>query len=67
MGKRGKEMLERAHQGAPNDIFAKVLFLGNTDREREFITEKSKSRHLLSEIFPGNSEIEQYFKNILNN
>jgi len=65
--KRGKEMLERAHQNAPNDLLTKVLFLGSTDREREYRTEKSKLEFLLSELFPGDSAIEQYFKDVLTN
>jgi hypothetical protein len=65
---KGKEMLEKAHQYDKGNLLVKVFYLGSSNRH---IKKYKKARedlkpHLL-ELFPGDTAIEQYFKDGLGN
>jgi len=68
--RRGKSLLEKAYRNYPNNPLAKVLFLGSINRPTKDQTTKYDEarmaiRPFLLSLFPGNTEIERYFKDVL--
>ncbi len=62
---RGKAMLKKAYRNYPNNPLVKVLFLGSTERTREYNNARIELKPYLSSLFSGDTAIEQYFKEIL--
>jgi len=64
---KGKSMLEKAYRNFSNNPLAKVLFLGSIDQTKECDKAKMRLKLSLSSLFPGDTAIEKYFKEILSN
>lgn len=62
---RGKDMVNMAHSLYPNDQVATVLNLGAQNSTQEYVKAKESLRCSLNAIFPGQTAVEQYFKEIL--
>jgi hypothetical protein len=68
--RRGKSLLEKAYHNYPDNPLAEVLFLGSINRPTKDQTIKYNASRIaikpfLTSLFPGNTEIERYFKDIL--
>jgi hypothetical protein len=66
--KTGNEMMEKGYNLNKQNLLASVLFWGSKRNELHFYSECRKliQPHLAS-LFPGETEIEKYFKDILSN
>ena len=62
---RGKEMLLHSNQIAPDNLISKVLYLGTLNNSDDYLTTKLQLAPLLTNIFQGQTVIEEYFKDIL--
>jgi len=62
---KGKSMLEKAYRNFPDNQLAKVLFFGSIDQTKKYDEAKMMLKPSLSSLFPGDTAIEQYFKEIL--
>ncbi|MCL2311030.1 MAG: hypothetical protein FWC41_00865 [Firmicutes bacterium] len=62
---KGKAMLEKSYRNNPNNLLAKVLFFGTTDKTKEYNKAREEIKPLLTTLFPGKTAIEQYFKEVL--
>lgn len=62
---KGKDMLLLATRTAPNNLIAKVLYLGTQGVSDEYLMFKAQLAPHLNELFTGCTAIEEYFKDIL--
>jgi hypothetical protein len=62
---KGKSMLEKAYNNYPDNPLVRVLFLGLADETKKYNDAKIELKPHLSSLFPGETAIEQYFKEIL--
>lgn len=62
---KGKEMQKQAHLICPEDPIVKIFYLGVTNDTRAYIKAKEELPENALQIFPGKSELEEYFKHIL--
>lgn len=63
--KKGKEMLLRSTQLAPDNLIARVLCLGSQCESTEYLSVKKRVALQLKDALPGQTAIELYFKDIL--
>lgn len=62
---RGKEMLLRSTQLAPNNLIARVLYLGSQRESAEYLAVKRSLVLQLNNALSGQTAIETYFRDIL--
>ena len=62
---KGKEMLRLAYERAPDDLLVKTLWLGTVDCEDKYAETKQQLSSMLDALFPNETIVEQYFKDIL--
>ena len=62
---RGKEMLLRSTQLAPDNLIARVFWLGSQCESAEYLAEKSRLALQLNNDLFGKTAIETYFNEIL--
>lgn len=62
----GKEMLKQAYMNEPNNKLFKALYLGITNNSNK-LTEDAKQnlKDTIQHLFPKNTEVEEYFKEVL--
>lgn len=64
--KRGKGMLARSVQMDPDNLLSKVLYLGaRPDASEAYALTKKQLAPYLHAVFPGNTAIEVYFRDVL--
>ncbi len=61
---KGLSMLEKAYKNSSN-LLTKVFFLGTTNNVKEYEAVKADLNSILLELFPGETAVEKYFKDIL--
>lgn len=62
----GKDMLKSAYRNEPENMFYKALYLGATSKSSKLIeSTKKELRYILPNLFPNNTEIEKYFREVL--
>ncbi len=61
----GKKMLKRANELYPQNPLYNVLYLGTTHNILEYKKAKQTLTPMISTFFPGETTIEQYFKDVL--
>lgn len=62
---KGKSMLQKAYHLSQNNILAKVLFYGSINDVMKGNKAKEEIKPILVDLFPGNTSIEQYFREML--
>ena len=63
---QGKDMLKLAYRNEPENMFYKALYLGATSKLSKLIeSTKKELRYILPNLFPNNTEIEKYFREVL--
>lgn len=63
---KGKHMLKLAHLNEPENKLYKVLYLGtNNNLDKIVINAKQELNKIIQQLFPQNTEIEKYFKEVL--
>lgn len=62
---QGKYILKLAHSNEPENIFYTVLYLGTTNDLNKSIVAKEDLNSIVQQLFPQNTEVEKYFKEIL--
>jgi len=62
---KGIEMLRKSSVLDPNDLLAKTLYLGTSAHSPEYAEAKKRLSSQLSSLFPGETAIELYYKDIL--
>ena len=62
---KGKEMLLNSNMLNPDDIVARILFLGTTSDYTEYNEKKVLIFSMLEKYFPNDTAIELYFRDIL--
>ena len=62
---RGKRLLQSAVQLEPVNLIAKVFYLGTQTISEEYLTLKAQVAPCLEQLFPGDSAVEVYFKDVL--
>ena len=62
---RGKRLLQSAVQLEPDNLIAKVFYLGTQTISEEYLTLKAQVAPCLEQLFPGDSAVEVYFKDVL--
>jgi len=63
---KGKKMLLKSNRLNPDDVIAKILYLGITSNFTKYNEAKALISSALVEYFPNETAIEVYFKDILN-
>ena len=64
----GKDMLKSAYENEPKNILYKTLYLGTTNCPNKTIDDaKHELNKIIQNLYPQNTEIEEYFKEILQN
>ena len=62
----GKGMLKSAYENEPKNILYKTLYLGTTNCTNKTIDDaKHELNKIIQNLFPQNTEIEEYFKEVL--
>lgn len=61
---KGRQMIKIAHQKNPNHQLVKVMYLAMTNNVKGYKKARIELLLHLPELFPGNSYIEEYFKDI---
>ena len=62
---RGKHLLQLAVQLEPDNLIARVFYLGTQAISEEYLTLKAQVVPCLKRLFPGDSAVELYFKDVL--
>jgi len=62
---KGRSMLQKAYHLSQNNILAKVLFYGSINDVMKGNEAKEEIKPILADLFPGNTSIEQYFREML--
>ena len=62
---RGIERLRLAYERDPNDLIAKAFWLGTKNGEKEYADTKKQLLPILDALFPNDTAVEKYFKEIL--
>ena len=65
MGTAWKAPLQSAVQLEPDNLIAKVFYLGTQTISEEYLTLKAQVAPCLEQLFPGDSAVEVYFKDVL--
>jgi hypothetical protein len=63
--KKGRDMMSLATDIRPGDAIARAVYLGSGKASRAYARAKSQPRPVLSHTFPGNTAIEEYFRDVL--
>lgn len=63
--KKGREMMALAVDICPGDLIVRTVYLGSGKGSRAYVRAKRQLRSVLSDIFPGNTAIEEYFRDVL--
>lgn len=62
---KGKILLEKAYKSSPNELIYKVAYLGSLSKPtKDYKQARQQLKMCLSNLFPGNTLIEEYFKDI---
>jgi len=61
---KGIEMLRKSSDLDPNDLMAKTLYLGTSAHSSEYAEAKKCLSSQLSSLFPNETAVEIYFKDI---
>lgn len=63
---KGKDMLKLAYANEPENKLYKALYLGtNNNLDKAIIEAKKDLNNIIQQLFPQNTEIEEYFKEVL--
>ena len=63
---QGKDMLQLAYTNEPENKLYKALYLGTYNNSSKLIEDtKQELNDILQHLFPNNTEIEEYFKEVL--
>lgn len=63
---KGKDMLKLAHINEPENKLYQVLYLGTSNNtDKTTIDTKKNLNYIIQQLFPQNTEIEEYFKEVL--
>lgn len=63
---QGKDMLKLAYRNEPENMLYKALYLGATSKSSKLIENTKKElKYILPNLFPNNTEIEKYFREVL--
>lgn len=62
---RGRNMLLHSTQIMPENLIARVLYLGTQKESAQYIAEKKQLSSQVNDFFSGQTAIEKYFKEVL--
>lgn len=65
--RKGGELLCRAKTLEPENCLYKVTYLGIGKMTDEYVETRQKLQKVLSDFFPGNTMIEEYFREVFSN
>lgn len=61
---KGREMISRSADICPDDMVIKTVYLGLGEASEEYTGTKEQARLILSDAFPGDTAIEEYFRDV---
>ena len=63
---KGKDMLKLSYINEPENKLYKALYLGTSNNlDKIMIDNKQEWNKIIQQLFPQNTEIEEYFKEVL--